>query len=269
MYHTRTVRTITSRQHALVKEYRRVASGDDRLALLDGWHLLDDAVRARLPIENIVVVPGMTTPAAERVLARARDAGVAIFNVSSNVLDALSPVRTPTGVAALVYRRQATLSQLLAPSPALVVVAVDMQDPGNVGALIRSAEAGGATGVAFAGDSADAWSWKALRAAMGSTFRMPVLAAADATALIDELQGTRVKVLASVPQGGTPMQGTDMRKAAAIVIGGEGAGLAPALVAGVDARVSIPMKAPVESLNAAVAAALLVYEARRQREVRS
>jgi len=263
------VATITSRQHALVSKYRRVARGDDRLALVDGWHLLEDAVRARIRIESVAVVPGVTTPATERVLAQAQKTGATVFPVSPGVLQALSPVRTPSGVAALVRRRDTTLPQLLAPSPALLVVAVDMQDPGNVGAVIRSAEAGGATGVALAGGSSDAWSWKALRAAMGSTFRLPVLAAQDAAALIEELRGAGVAVLATVPRGGTPMHVTDMRIAAALMIGGEGSGLTPTLIASADACVSIPMHAPVESLNAAVAAALLVYEARRQREAPS
>lgn len=260
---------ITSRQHPLVKQYRRVARGDDRLALIDGWHLLDDAIRARILIDSIVVVRGSRTAATQRILARASDAGAAISDVSTSVMESLSPVQTPSGVAALVERRHATLPQLLRPAPALIVLAVDMQDPGNVGAVIRSAEAGGATGVALAGISSDAWSWKALRAAMGSTFRMPVLVVDDATAIIEELRGAGVSVLASVPRGGTAMHGADMRDAVAIMIGGEGPGLPATLIESASARVSIPMKAPLESLNAAVAAALLVYEARRQREVRS
>lgn len=261
--------TITSRQHAVVKEYRRVARGDDRLALIDGWHLLDEAVQAGVAIESVVVVRGIVTSATERILARARDAGAQLSDVSVGVLNTLSPVRTPSGVAALIHRRRAVLSQLLTPSPPLIVLAVDMQDPGNVGAVIRSAEAGGATGVALAGDSSDAWGWKALRAAMGSTFRLPVVAADNAPTLIEELRDAGMAVLASVPRGGLTMHGTDMRQGVAIMIGGEGPGLPATLVESADARVSIPMKSPVESLNAAVAAALLVYEARRQREVRS
>jgi TrmH family RNA methyltransferase len=237
--------------------------------LIDGWHLLDEALRARIVIENVVVVPGSTTPATQRVLARARDAGAPVIDVSTGVLDALSPVRTPSGVAALVQRRRRALPHLLTPAPALLLVAVDMQDPGNVGAVIRSAEAGGATGVAFAAGSSDAWNWKALRAAMGSTFRVPNLATDDVSALIGELRSAGVKVLASVPRGGRIMHGTDLRGPVAVMIGGEGPGLAATLVALADGRVTIPMTAPVESLNAAVAAALLVYEARRQREVRS
>jgi TrmH family RNA methyltransferase len=263
------VATITSRQHALVKEFRRVARGDARLALLDGWHLLDDAVRARVNVRTVAVATGAIPAGAERILGRARDAGAAVYEVAPRVLEALSPVRTPTGVVSLVERRAATFPQLLTPSPPLVVVAVDMQDPGNVGAVIRSSEAGGATGVIFAGASADPWGWKALRAAMGSTFRLPAVTASDVSQVVADLRHAGVLLVASVPRGGTPMHTLDLRAGLAIIIGGEGPGLPSDIVARADARVTVPMKPPVESLNAAVAAALLVYEARRQREVRA
>jgi TrmH family RNA methyltransferase len=263
------VAPITSRQHALVKQYRRVARGDERLALIDGWHLLEEALAAGIAIESVAVAAHAMTPASARLLARARRAGTAIAQVSASVLDGLSPVRTPSGIAALVRKRMATVRELLSATPPLLVVAVDMQDPGNVGAVIRSAEAGGATGVALTAGSADAWSWKALRAAMGSTFRMPVLAAESAAMVVNELRAAGVNVIASVPRGGTSLYATNLVSGLAFMIGGEGSGLAPALVESADQRVAIPMKPPVESLNAAVAAALLVYEARRQREVKS
>jgi TrmH family RNA methyltransferase len=144
-----------------------------------------------------------------------------------------------------------------------------MQDPGNVGGVIRSAEAGGATGVALGGTSCDPWGWKALRAAMGSTFRLPVLTVPDAASLAHDLRSAGVTLLATVPRGGTSMESADMRGGTALMIGGEGPGLTPELVRLADANVTVPMKPAVESLNAAVAAALLVYEARRQREVQS
>ena len=140
-----------------------------------------------------------------------------------------------------------------------------MQDPGNVGAMIRAAEAGGASGVALAGSSADPWGWKALRAAMGSTFRLPVIKTADPMALLTILRKTGVKLIATAPRRGTDLHAMDFTTGAAIIFGGEGAGLDDAVLLQADERVSIPMKRPVESLNVAVTAALLVYEARRQR----
>jgi RNA methyltransferase, TrmH family len=167
--------TITSRQHPLVKTVRRIARGDETRALLDGWHLVEDALGTHLAIETLAVDP-LATSASAAVVERARARGVDIVEVSPAIMRALSPVRTPTGVIALVRRPPLVSMEALFTSPApLIIVAVDIQDPGNLGAIIRSAEAGGASGVVVLGASADAWGWKALRASMGSTLRVPGL----------------------------------------------------------------------------------------------
>lgn len=261
--------TITSRQHTIVKTFRRVARGDRDLAVLDGWHLLGEAIHSGTAIRTVAHVSGDRDADARELLRRVAARHADIVEVSPAVMHALSPVRTPTGVVAIVERRTTSLPTLLTPAPALVVLAVDMQDPGNVGAAIRSAEAGGASGVIFAGVSADPWQWKALRAAMGSTLRLPTLGGVAAEAAAGALRRAGLGVLAAVPRGGTEMHAVDLRRPVAIAIGGEGGGLSQPLIALADARISIPMSPHVESLNAAVAAALFVYEARRQRrEVR-
>jgi TrmH family RNA methyltransferase len=148
----------------------------------------------------------------------------------------------------------------------MVVVAVDVQDPGNVGALVRSAEAGGATGVVATSGSADPFGWKALRGAMGSAFRLPIARVADAgeaIALVRRVAGLRIA--ATVATQGVVMGQADLTGALALVVGSEGAGLPDEVVAAADLKVTIPMTPRVESLNVAVATALLVYEARRQR----
>jgi TrmH family RNA methyltransferase len=147
----------------------------------------------------------------------------------------------------------------------LVIFALDVQDPGNVGAIVRVAEAGGATGVIACGATADPFSWKALRGSMGSALRLPVVIERAPADTIEDARRHGCRVIAAAPRGGQSVFDIDLRGPVAILIGGEGPGLAPALVDAADERVSIPMQAPVESLNAAVTAALLVYEARRQR----
>lgn len=256
---------ITSRQHAIVKMFRRVARGDAQFALLDGWHLLSDALEADVRVDTVALVDRARRAETDRILDRARSHGATIVEVSTSVMDALSPVRTPTGVAALVERPPSSIPDLFQPAPALIVLAFDMQDPGNVGAVIRAAEAGGATGVAVTGTSADPWGWKALRAAMGSTLRMPVVKTPNAAELFGAFADTGVKVFATLPRGGTSMHDVDLRDAVALMLGGEGPGLPQDAIEKADARVSIPMHGRAESLNVAVAAALLVYEARRQR----
>jgi TrmH family RNA methyltransferase len=181
------------------------------------------------------------------------------------VLNALSPVNTPTGVVASARIPQVSPAAVLEPAPALVLAAAGVQDPGNAGAIIRSAAAAGATGVVLVELSADPWGWKALRASMGSAFHVPVVRSRALERLIGEWRGAGIQIVAAVPRGGTPMYDVDFTKATALLLGGEGGGLSEHLAATAGVRVSIPMKGAIESLNAAVAAAVLLYETQRQR----
>ncbi|MFP5380510.1 MAG: TrmH family RNA methyltransferase, partial [Vicinamibacteria bacterium] len=130
---------------------------------------------------------------------------------------------------------------------------------------LRVAEAAGATGAAFTGASADPFGWKALRAAMGSSLRLPLVAEAAIAPLLDALQAAGLRLVATTPRAGEPYDAADYRAPTALLLGGEGPGLPPDVLARCDTRVTIPMRPPVESLNVAVTAGLLLYEARRQR----
>jgi len=146
-----------------------------------------------------------------------------------------------------------------------VLVAAGIQDPGNLGALLRTAEAAGATGAYLTDGAADPFSWKALRGSMGSAFRLPHrrrLATADA---LSRLEARGVTVVAADPEGGQRYDHADLRRPVAILLGPEGAGLAPTTRARASAAVAIPMARGVESLNVAVAAGVLLFEAARQR----
>jgi TrmH family RNA methyltransferase len=147
----------------------------------------------------------------------------------------------------------------------LIIVVVDVQDPGNLGAIVRVAEAGGVAGVIACGASADPYGWKALRGAMGSAFRLPVVRSGKAEDLIPQLKDAGVRVLATAAQRVGAFYDRPLTGACAILLGGEGPGLSAGLIAAADGVVSIPMQAPVESLNVATSAAIIIYEARRQR----
>jgi TrmH family RNA methyltransferase len=257
---------ISNRQHPLVREFREVARGDHTRALVDGWHLLHDAARAGMAIRTVAHDGGDRGRGAAALIDRL-STSARVVTVSPAVLGAMSPVQTPTGVVALLDRPAQSLAMLRSPQPSLVLVVVDVQDPGNVGAVIRAAEAGGATGVAVTGASADPWSWKALRAASGSTFRLPVWRGDDAIAVCSELREAGVRVLATTPREGVPMYEAALDRSVALLLGSEGAGLSHAVLMTADDRISIPMVG-VESLNVAVAAGVIVYEARRQRAER-
>ena len=257
---------ITSRQHPIVKEFRELARGDRELMLLDGWHLLGEAASAQVAVEKIAIC-GPPSSAEQRIVDRLRRHGAQIVDVSGTVLNALSPVNAPTGVVASARRPAVADAAILQPAPALVLAAAGLQDPGNAGAIIRAAAAAGATGVVLDESSADPWGWKALRASMGSAFHLPVLRSKAVTRLIKEWKAAGLRIAATVPRGGTPMHNVDFTPPMAVLLGGEGSGLPDTLIAAADTRISIPMRGGIESLNAAVAAAVLLYEAQRQRQL--
>lgn len=255
---------VTSRQHPMVKQCRAIVRGDDDRLLLDGWHLAAEALSAGLAMAWLALDAGR--PAVDASLAqRAAAAGARVVEVSRPVLEAMSPVRSVSGVVAVCERPAVDPRTLLAPAPPLVLAGLGIQDPGNVGALIRSADAGGATGLLLDGRSADPWGWKALRASMGSVFRLPVYRDAGALEQLRLWQRDGVRIAATDAREGVPMADAGLRGPLAIVMGGEGAGLPADVLRFADLRVRVPMRPRVESLNVAVAAALLIYEAARQR----
>jgi TrmH family RNA methyltransferase len=265
------MRTVTSRQNPLVRACRALADdppADGARVLLDGAHLVRDAVAAGLEIELVLV-------AASRLQGRSEEAALAreldrpptdVVEVTDSVVAAASPVRTPSGIVAIARRTQlASAADVFGHPQAFVMAAVDVQDPGNVGALVRVAEAGGATAVCLSGGCANPFSCRALRGSMGSALRLPVVAGLASSDALDQMHAAGLRTVAAVPRGGPDPDEADWRGRTALVLGGEGRGLAPDLVARCDARVTIPMTPPVESLNIAAAAAILVYAARRQR----
>jgi TrmH family RNA methyltransferase len=258
--------TITSRHNPLVARFRDAARGDvDAVMLLDGAHLVGDALAANVAIHvAAVTAAAQEIPAIHELADRLSQRGVDVVVVSPPVMDAISPVRSASAIVALADRPRDRGAEMYdAPSP-LVVIAVDIQDPGNVGAIVRVAEAAGASGVVAAGASANPFGWKALRGSMGSSLRLP-LGGGDPAAAIATARQHRCRIVATVPRAGRTLFDFDLTGRAALLVGGEGAGLPAALIDSADERITIPMQPPVESLNAAVAATVLLYEARRQR----
>ena len=203
-----------------------------------------------------------------------------IFRTTDKLFATCAGTEAPQGVAALFRQRAWNLEDVLrgcavaggafSGEAPLVIVLAGVQDPGNVGTILRSAEAFAATGAVATRGTADPWSPKALRASAGSALRLPLLRGMAAPVLLAQLKMHQVKIVAAsqrAEQHAAPRhiaQGI-LRGASAIFIGSEGAGLAPEIEHAADARVSIPMNESVESLNAGVAASVLLYEAARQR----
>src|SRR6478735_4245962 len=192
--------------------------------LLDGWHLLGEAAAAQVVVETIAIC-GPPTAKESRVVDRLRQGGARVVDVSGSVLNALSPVNSPTGVVASARIPTVSSAAVLKPSPALVLAAAGLQDPGNAGAIIRSAAAAGATGVVLDELSADPWGWKALRASMGAAFHVPVLRTRALSGLVADWRSNGIHIVAAVPRGGTPIYDADLSRPTAILLGGEGAGV--------------------------------------------
>jgi TrmH family RNA methyltransferase len=262
------VHTITSRQNPLVTLCRAIARGRDPEGriLLDGPHLLEEALAAGLSIVDATfTAAALEAPDILQLAERLARSGTAVHAVSEQVMHALSPVASPAGVVGVAARPATSLTAALETAPQLVLVGAGIQEPGNVGAMVRSAEAGGATGVVFTAGSADPFAWKALRGSMGSAFRVPVATELNVSAVLHEARTGGLRVIATVPRGARTMYEANLRGPLALLVGAEGAGLPPGLIETADETVTIPMRFPVESLNAAVATALLIYESQRQR----
>jgi TrmH family RNA methyltransferase len=264
------VQTIVSRQHPFVKRCRaaaarRGASGE--AVLLDGVHLVRDALEAGLVIDVAAVTSAARAhPEVEALVAALGEAGVEVLDVTSAVMDAASPVTTPAGLLALAESPAAAVEDVLPPPAALAVAVIGVQDPGNVGAVIRSADAAGASGVLVCDGSADPFGWKALRGSMGSAFRIPVAAHVGITDALTAARARQVRVLAAVLDEDAPsLFACDLTVPTLLLLGGEGQGVPRAAVADADGRVRIPMTSGVDALNVAVAAGVLLFEARRQR----
>ncbi len=264
------MKPISSRQNPIVRTFRALADDPDptgERVLLDGVHLVRDAHAAGAAFEVLVVAASrLDSIGEEGALARQLEAGgVHLMAADDKVFAALSPVRSPSGIAAIVRRKVAAPSAICAQPHALVIAAVDVQDPGNVGSVIRAAEAGGATGAFVCGASANPFSWKALRGSMGSALRLPVVAGMRASAGMNWLGEAGVRMIAAVARDGEGPDDLDWRGSVGLFVGGEGPGLPDEVVARCSARVTIPMARAVESLNVAVATGVLIYAARRQR----
>jgi RNA methyltransferase, TrmH family len=258
---------ISSRHNRLVTLCRDIARG--RLStqiLLDGAHLVAEAVAADIRVQQVIVAADALSNAdIKTLLGICAGRRLPLAAASAAVMSAISPVRSATEIVAIAERPAWDDDRLYPRDGALVIMAVDVQDPGNVGAIARVAEAGGASGMVAAGGSADPFGWKALRGSMGSALRLPITIQKSLRQAMDTARRHGCQIVATIPHGGESLFDLELDGPLAILIGGEGAGLAADLVAEADLRVSIPMQRPVESLNTAVAAGLLIYEARRQR----
>ncbi len=255
--------TLLSEKNPLLKQVRRaVARGsltEDGFAVSESFHLLEEALASDCEIGVVIVAESVKSAVSTHVRGLKRTRVVA---VSDAMFKELASTEATQGVIALVRPPVWTLDQLLR-GRSLVVVLDGLQDPGNAGAILRATEAFGGTGVAFLKGAVSPYNPKCLRASAGSVYRLPVVTSLDESLLLAALEQKRVALYAATPRATRVIADAKLAGRCAIIIGSEGRGISPKL----QTR-AIGLKIPtsvVESLNAAVAAGVMLYEARRQR----
>ena len=264
------LRHISSAQNSLVKELRRAFSRgeltSDGHCAIEGLRIAEEAIRSGLRFRAVFFRESATS-AADRLLPQLA-AQVETIELPDAVFDSAVATETPQGVAALVKLKPFGLDDVLrAPEP-LVLVAAGVQDPGNLGTMLRSAEAFGASGVLVAEKTVSPLSPKVVRASAGSVFRLPILSVSLNEAL-PRLRDQALRLVATSSHKGTPADEADLSGKLALFIGNEGAGLPRDAMKAMDETIAIPHSPKVESLNAAIAASILLYEAARQRRANS
>ncbi len=260
------LRRITSRHNTLVKELRHAFQHGEPTAdgygAIESVRLIEEAVRSGLRF-RAVFFSASGEARAEKLLPQiSRHAETLLL--PDDVFAGAVATETPQGVAALVRFKEFTLEDAFVGTEPLVVIAVGVQDPGNLGTVIRSAGAFGAGGVLLAERTAGRFNPKVVRASAGSIFRIPVVPV-ETKSLIPELRARGLRLVATSSHRGTPLPQAQLSAPLALFIGSEGAGLPREIMAEMDETVAIPHSPRVESLNAGVAASIVLYEIARQR----
>ena len=254
---------ISSRTNARVKQLRAAFSGNTRLSegfvAIEGDHLLEEALRSG-------ITPTIVFLSERRELSYPLPRSTEIVRLTEDAFASAVETRSPQGIAALIQPHAHRLEEIVEQPSPLILIAAGLQDPGNLGTLVRSAEAFGAAGVMTTPGTVSAWNQKALRASVGSVFRTAIVAITQAE--LTQMQKGGIALMAAVGSEGDgvqSVQAADLTQSCAIMIGNEGSGLTDEWLKLATSRITIPCPGPVESLNAAVAGSLLLYEASRQR----
>ena len=263
------LRHIAGRHNALVKELRRAFSQgeptEEGYCAIESVRLIEEAIRSGLKFKAVF----FAASAAERAhrLLPQLASHVETLLLAEEVFAGVTATQSPQGVAALVKLQEKSLEQLLAAARPFFVVGAGVQDPGNLGTMVRSAEAFGASGLLLAPGTVSPFNQKVLRASAGSLFRLPLAQTGGPEVLLPALRARGIRLVATSSHKGTPLPRAEFGDALAIFVGNEGAGLSREWLREMDETVAVPHSPRVESLNAGVAVSIVLYEiARRKAE---
>lgn len=264
------MKTITSTDNALVKGWKALQRAEGRreqgLFLAEGPHLVEEALKAGAPLRHVLVRQGDVERYAALLVA-CEAAGAEPIALPERLMAAVADTRTPQGILATVKRRCLTLAQANLADGRLAVLLERVQDPGNLGTILRTALAVGADAALLCAGTADPWGQKVVRASQGAVLHLPLIVEEDAAAAVEALNANRWHT-ACGHLGGTDFFTRPPHDRTALVIGNEGAGVSPAVAALCAGLYALPMPGPAESLNAAVAAGVMLYDLWRERSAR-
>lgn len=258
-------RRVEGRHNPLLKQLRAAFRGgeltEDGLCAIEGAKIIEEAVRSGLKFRALFFSESGANRA-QRLLPQIA-ANVEVLLLPDKLFLEAVPSDSPQGVAALVRMATPSFADVIEKAGLILVVA-GIQDPGNLGTMLRSAEAFGASGVLMGEGTVSCYNSKVVRGSAGSVFRLPV-AKCKIADVVAELRRRGVRMVATSSHTGTVLKDAKLEAPLAIFVGNEGAGLPAAVMAAMDERVAIPHSERVESLNAGVAASIILYEAARQR----
>jgi TrmH family RNA methyltransferase len=262
---------ITSRDNPLLRHARAVRDGKvDELIYVEGLRLCVEAVRSKLDVEAAIVSEELLRKdKSADAIAQISAASPRVASVSEKLLESISYTKTPQGIVVIARRPEASQARLAANlgDRPLLVVLHQINNPVNVGAILRTAEAAGANGIITTKNTSDPFSPKSLRGAMGSAFRLPIWRDAEFSEAVAWCRAKQIALVGTDADASLKHTDWNWRRATALVLGPESTGLLDQELKATDQTVSIPMQGEVESLNVSVAAGILLYEAARQRSI--
>ncbi|MHB1929316.1 MAG: TrmH family RNA methyltransferase [Acidimicrobiales bacterium] len=243
---------------------RRSARVEEGVFVVEGAKVLAEALAAGA-VESVYLDPAGAGPPELDLAQRCLAAGGRVFELDKGVLERVTDTVTPQPILGVAVDPSVPLAALESPPPTLVVVCAEVRDPGNAGTVLRSAAAAGADAVVACDGSVDLLNPKTVRASAGAVFRVPVVNGGDPAGILGTLGAWGLRRLGAAAQGGTDYADADLRSPIAVVLGNEARGLPAGASARLDGNVTIPMGPGAESLNVGIAAAVLCFEAARQR----
>jgi TrmH family RNA methyltransferase len=261
------------RNHSTIRKLRALRRDGElrrteRLFIAEGRNLAREALSRKAPISLVLISPRMRERDEDRALVDSFAAeGLPLEETADAVMEGLQDARSPQPILAVVAMAESSPERLLdsLPSDPLIAVAHDVQDPGNLGTIMRSADAAGASALLVTGAGADLYHPRTVRATMGSIFSLPA-SRCEYSALLAMLRDRAIGTLGTSPASATPYTDADLRGPLALFFGSEGEGLPAALLDGMDGTVRIPMRNGVESLSVGAAAAVVLFEAAKRRD---